>query len=213
MVGNSSQLFEPEDFEKVKVNELKSINPDLERKSEDSVEKEATEVRIEIVGDTSHLFKPEDFEKEDSKLLHIDNESSNLKLEVDYVRLMLNQTNAKIDEEEAINSNDSIKTNSSKTTDGEKGKVIIECNLKIFENNENKVKLVNGTSLTLMLSESKLNDCLIVMFYVPWCPFSARLAPYYNALPRAFNQLDILAFDVSKSTGYVAQTSLLLTFY
>jgi hypothetical protein len=68
---------------------------------------------------------------------------------------------------------------------------------------ENKVRLVNGSVLTSLLAESKQNDCFIVMFYVPWCPFSARLAPNYNALPRAFKQLDILAFDISKSTGYV----------
>lgn len=70
------------------------------------------------------------------------------------------------------------------------------------EGHENRVKLVNGSYLTRTLSESQPNECFLVMFYVPWCPFSARLAPIYNALPRAFSNLSVFAFDVSKSIGY-----------
>lgn len=66
----------------------------------------------------------------------------------------------------------------------------------------NYVELVNGSRLTSYLSESNQTDCFFVLFYVPWCPFSARLAHIFNALPRAFPTLDVLAFDVSKSVGY-----------
>ena len=66
----------------------------------------------------------------------------------------------------------------------------------------NEVKLVNGSHLTRTLSDSASLECFLVLFYVPWCPFSARLAPLFNALPKAFPNLDILAFDVSKSVGY-----------
>lgn len=66
----------------------------------------------------------------------------------------------------------------------------------------NEVKLVNGSYLTRILSDSGQHECFLVLFYVPWCPFSARLAPIYNAIPKAFLSLDVLAFDVSKSIGY-----------
>lgn len=66
----------------------------------------------------------------------------------------------------------------------------------------NEVNLVNGSYLTRILSDSAPLVCFLVLFYVPWCPFSARLAPIYNALPKAFLNLDVLAFDVSKSVGY-----------
>jgi len=67
---------------------------------------------------------------------------------------------------------------------------------------KNSVKLVNGSELTKYLSDSDETECFLVLFYVPWCPFSARLAPIYNALPRAFLSMSILAFDVSNSVGY-----------
>ena len=65
----------------------------------------------------------------------------------------------------------------------------------------NTVQLVNGSHLSHLLAESGPSDCFLVLFYASWCKFSARVAPFYNALPRAFPNLDILAFDVSKSIG------------
>ena len=179
MVGDSSDLFEPEDFQKVEVKPLRSEKPE----DQNSNYYPDGNVKVEVVGDTSHLFEPEDFQKVEVKPLK-DSESITKSTEVDEIQ----------------NKNQDNFTNSS-----DKSKTTIDCNLKNLENYtdlyENKVLLVNGTTLTRMLAESKVNDCFIVMFYVPWCPFSAHLASYYNALPRAFNQLDILAFDVSKSTG------------
>ena len=196
MVGDSSQLFEAEDFQKVKVNELKNINPHLEKTNDGSVQ-------LEIIGDTSHLFEPEDFEKIEVKPLGMQEEikteppaATDKNDSKDYDQHLDGQIVNGIDKNDSISVNDSAKN-----SDDEKAKGTVECNLKNFENNENKVKILNGTALTSMLAESKPNDCLVVMFYVPWCPFSARLAPHYNALPRAFKQLDIVAFDVSKSTG------------
>ena len=66
----------------------------------------------------------------------------------------------------------------------------------------NTVHLVNGSKLTMYMSVSKPSDCFFVLFFVPWCPFSIKLAPIFNALPRAFDRFDILAFDISKSVGY-----------
>lgn len=193
MVGDSSQLFEAEDFQKIKVNELKIINPDLDKPSEPTSQEEYPNgnIKLEIIGDTLDLFKPEDFEKIEVKPLGDTERDMEQKSEVDY-----DLNNNKLEVEGEIVNKNETKSNE------EKPNGTVECNLKTFENNENKVKLLNGTALSLMLAESKTNDCFVVMFYVPWCPFSARLAPHYNALPRAFKQLDIVAFDVSKSTGY-----------
>jgi thiol-disulfide isomerase/thioredoxin len=42
--------------------------------------------------------------------------------------------------------------------------------------------------------------CMMVNFYAPYCPFSARLAPFYNALPRAFPSLFIAAVDATQNS-------------
>lgn len=42
------------------------------------------------------------------------------------------------------------------------------------------------------------SDCTLVLFYTPWCRFSASLAPHFNSLPRAFPTLRFLALDASQ---------------
>lgn len=44
-------------------------------------------------------------------------------------------------------------------------------------------------------SASEESECLTVMFYFDWCPFSQAAAPAYNALPRAFPSLNVWALD------------------
>jgi hypothetical protein len=146
-------------------------------------------IKISLVEgeDASHLFKDEDFEKVDVKLLRTDsdveeaNQHNNNLLEIDDIETI----------KEDLNQNSQNKTN--------KVKKRSECQRKNYTTNT--VRLVNGSSLSTIISESNHSDCFVVMFYLPWCKFSTRLAPYFNALPRAFHQLDILAFDVSKSIG------------
>uniref|UniRef100_A0A8D0GXM6 Thioredoxin domain containing 15 n=1 Tax=Sphenodon punctatus TaxID=8508 RepID=A0A8D0GXM6_SPHPU len=41
------------------------------------------------------------------------------------------------------------------------------------------------------------SDCTVVLFYTPWCRFSANLAPHFNSLPRAFPTLHFVALDAS----------------
>ncbi|GFO18525.1 thioredoxin domain-containing protein 15 [Plakobranchus ocellatus] len=76
-----------------------------------------------------------------------------------------------------------------------------QCSTKnVTAENVGKVKIVNSTELLDILSLSKsqkLSACVLVMFYAPWCHFCAQTAPHYNALARAFPQLDILAVDTS----------------
>ncbi|ETN77516.1 thioredoxin [Necator americanus] len=43
--------------------------------------------------------------------------------------------------------------------------------------------------------------CMITLFYSPTCPFSARLAPHFNALPQMYNgSIKFIAFDATEFT-------------
>ena len=37
--------------------------------------------------------------------------------------------------------------------------------------------------------------CVFVMFYAPWCKFSVASAPHFNAIGRAFADIDVIAVD------------------
>ncbi|XP_038628051.1 thioredoxin domain-containing protein 15 [Tachyglossus aculeatus] len=60
------------------------------------------------------------------------------------------------------------------------------------------------------------SDCTLVLFYTPWCRFSANLAPHFNSLPRVFPALYFLALDASQHSslstrfGTVAVPNILL---
>ncbi|XP_037271102.2 thioredoxin domain-containing protein bug [Rhipicephalus microplus] len=86
----------------------------------------------------------------------------------------------------------------------------------------NTLQLINGTALLQELSPApnKTNStggrCIVVTFYSPYCNFCAGAAPYVNALPAAFPDLEFYAVDVVKSSsinmryGLVAVPSILL---
>lgn len=131
-------------------------------------------VKLSIEGDTSHLFSEEDFEKKVAVLLRPEDETN-----------------------QATNS---IEADKNTTTAVNETIICAKSNLTTFRD-FNTVQLVNGSHLSHLLAESGPSDCFLVLFYASWCKFSARVAPFYNALPRAFPNLDILAFDVSKSIG------------
>lgn len=59
------------------------------------------------------------------------------------------------------------------------------------------VKIVNSSELLLQLGSKNATNgrCTVVLFYAPWCIFSAQVAPHYNALARAFPKLDVVAID------------------
>lgn len=76
----------------------------------------------------------------------------------------------------------------------------------VSENYTNVVQIVNNTGLLYSLNFEKNEsgaDCVLVLFYAPWCPFCAEAAPSFNALARAFPQLDILAVDAAHFSKYV----------
>lgn len=45
------------------------------------------------------------------------------------------------------------------------------------------------------------NVCLIIMFYYPWCIFSSKAAPSFNALGRIYPQFHVLASDAYSNNG------------
>ena len=169
--------------------EVKCEDEDVNNLFEDTQRSQIQDgpVQFEIVGDTSHLFADEDFEKKEVILLGDTNANTNTESRIpqsDYIEIL----------RDSINSF----SNSSEKTPKKPSK----CTLSSRPTDPNSVQLINGSALTQHLSDTNETECFLVLFYVPWCPFSARLAPIYNALPRAFANFDILAFDVSKSIGY-----------
>ena len=45
--------------------------------------------------------------------------------------------------------------------------------------------------------------CMVILFHTPWCPFSVKLAPHYNAFPRAFRNVAVYSIDVAEHKAFV----------
>ncbi|XP_068913349.1 thioredoxin domain-containing protein 15 [Tenebrio molitor] len=65
-----------------------------------------------------------------------------------------------------------------------------------------EVQLVNDTELIkLLLPQSNITSrdvpasCILVLFYSKYCPFSSMAAPHFNALPRAFPDIKMVAIN------------------
>ncbi|NWY01911.1 TXD15 protein, partial [Nothoprocta ornata] len=94
---------------------------------------------------------------------------------------------------------------------------------KVTCEERNGTGLANATLQILNVSQDLMeflnpnsSDCTLVLFYTPWCRFSASLAPHFNSLPRAFPTLRFLALDASQHSslstrfGTVAVPNILL---
>lgn len=84
----------------------------------------------------------------------------------------------------------------------------ITCSIRMkSEDSTPTVSLINSTELLHRLSmwNETNNYCALVMFYAPWCTFCARLAPSFNALSRAYPQLDFMAINAISHTGLNAR--------
>ena len=77
----------------------------------------------------------------------------------------------------------------------EAGSTLEEKSRRVTDQMDPKVRLVNATLLTQLFSEayspnvtnrSVAAQCHLVLFYAPWCPFSAAAAPHFNGLARSF---------------------------
>lgn len=78
------------------------------------------------------------------------------------------------------------------------------------------VQILNSSQDLMEYLSANGSDCSVVLFYTPWCRFSADLGPHFNALPRAFPSLQFLALDASQHSslstrfGTVAVPNILL---
>ncbi|XP_052012305.1 thioredoxin domain-containing protein 15 isoform X1 [Apodemus sylvaticus] len=78
------------------------------------------------------------------------------------------------------------------------------------------LKILNMSQDLMDFLSPNGSDCTLVLFYTPWCRFSASLAPHFNSLPRAFPTLSFLALDASQHSslstrfGTVAVPNILL---
>ncbi|XP_066994531.2 thioredoxin domain-containing protein 15 [Anabrus simplex] len=74
------------------------------------------------------------------------------------------------------------------------------------------VELVNSTRLmSILITESNVTsrrsvaECTTVLFYARYCPFSCMAAPHFNALPRAFPDIKMVAVDAMKHPSFNTQ--------
>ncbi|KAM9289508.1 thioredoxin domain-containing protein 15 [Morus bassanus] len=78
------------------------------------------------------------------------------------------------------------------------------------------LQILNVSQDLMEFLNTNSSDCTLVLFYTPWCRFSASLAPHFNSLPRAFPTLRFLALDASQHSslstrfGTVAVPNILL---
>lgn len=74
------------------------------------------------------------------------------------------------------------------------------------------VELVNSTRLlNLLITEPNVTnrhstaDCVALLFYARYCPFSSMAAPHFNALSRAFPDIKMAAVDAMKHHSFNTQ--------
>ncbi|XP_072256837.1 thioredoxin domain-containing protein 15 [Pyxicephalus adspersus] len=109
-----------------------------------------------------------------------------------------------------------IKTEESNSTDGNKPLKVncVERNITGIDNFT--LQIINASQDLMELLNPNSSECSMVLFFTPWCRFSAALAPHFNALPRAFPTLHFLALDASQHSslstrfGTVAVPNILL---
>lgn len=86
------------------------------------------------------------------------------------------------------------------------------------EGEENRVQVLNGTSFVATLNEQLISNvtnrtipavCSLVLFYAPWCPFSKKAAPHFNALARHFPDLVMIAVDANRHHTFTTQFGVL----
>uniref|UniRef100_A0A8C5QGZ3 Thioredoxin domain containing 15 n=1 Tax=Leptobrachium leishanense TaxID=445787 RepID=A0A8C5QGZ3_9ANUR len=113
-------------------------------------------------------------------------------------------------------STETPKTEESNTTDSSKPLKVVceERNITGLENFT--LQILNVTQDLMDFLNPNGSECTLVLFYTPWCRFSAALAPHFNSLPWAFPMLNFLALDASQHSslstrfGTVAVPNILL---
>ena len=64
------------------------------------------------------------------------------------------------------------------------------------------VRMANSTLVSQLVEPaSNGSRCVVLLFYYPWCIFSAKAAPHFNALGRIYPQLEVMALDAYAHNG------------
>ena len=66
------------------------------------------------------------------------------------------------------------------------------------------VVIINATQLMNHLTSHEAGMCAIVLFYANWCPFSLRMALFYNALGRLYSGIPTFAVHVESQVYGIA---------
>ncbi|XP_074169632.1 thioredoxin domain-containing protein 15 isoform X2 [Rhinolophus sinicus] len=118
--------------------------------------------------------------------------------------------------EPEVAESDPAPTEDSNHTDSQKSPKV-NCEERNVTGLENfTLKILNVSQDLMDFLNPNGSDCALVLFYTPWCRFSATLAPHFNSLPRAFPALHFLALDASQHSslstrfGTVAVPNILL---
>ncbi|ODN03113.1 Thioredoxin domain-containing protein 15 [Orchesella cincta] len=110
-----------------------------------------------------------------------------------------------------VNSANGNLTAAGNGTDGTNGtssrylRVKVACS-ELFPENSTHIGTVEIVNMTHLLhgilisnpaikTRSTPSNCTVVFFYTYWCPWSAKAAPHFNALPRAFRNIRFAAVD------------------
>lgn len=97
------------------------------------------------------------------------------------------------------------RVNSSDNTTKVANTPLVHCDFSLRYNGSAVVEIVN-TSRFIQILRSRVNvtmrrepaRCLVALFFARSCPFSAMAAPHFNALPRAFPSMQMVAVDAMK---------------
>ncbi|XP_070544890.1 thioredoxin domain-containing protein 15-like [Ptychodera flava] len=94
-----------------------------------------------------------------------------------------------------------------KTQNDEEKPKYVCTHIELKENETASTKIINNTDLFQVLNRTNSTEgpCSVVLFYAPWCRFSAAVAPHINALGRAYPTLQVLAVDAIQFSGLNAR--------
>ncbi|CAJ0572514.1 unnamed protein product, partial [Mesorhabditis spiculigera] len=70
---------------------------------------------------------------------------------------------------------------------------------------DEEMLLLNSSEMIKLLRSRELyrrSTCLVALFYSPGCPFSASLAPYFNALPSLYPRVTAVAIDATEFSKF-----------
>uniref|UniRef100_T1JD07 Thioredoxin domain-containing protein n=1 Tax=Strigamia maritima TaxID=126957 RepID=T1JD07_STRMM len=81
----------------------------------------------------------------------------------------------------------------------------VDCKARELSVDENPTVFIVNSSVMLgaVVPETNIsaNECALVLFFAPWCHFSALAAPHFNALARLYPTFHLFAINAIKFNG------------